>query len=329
MTIDNQPRPSPTAEPAIAVVIPTYNRARTLISCLEQLERQTWTDFEVVVVDDGSNDETPRKVQEYLTRTALNLRFVRQVNSGPARARNVAISSTRSPLILMLGDDILAVPELIENHVRLHRHRPDPHIAGLGLTLWDAKRQNVTRFMRFLESTQFAYSGLLAGETPSWKHFYTSNLSLKTEVLRQNPFCDRFPNAAMEDIELGFRLAQTGRLEIAFLPEALGYHFHPTTFTQACRRMRNIGWSAHLFHELWPETYFNPKGSSSVMRVFRGFMVSAPLLECATRLSAILSLFCSPKAIFQTVLNTHFYLGYKDRQTKMLAASSQVPRSVK
>ena len=48
----------------IAVVIPTYNRAATLISCLEHLERQSWTDFEVVVVDDGSHDATSQKLQE-------------------------------------------------------------------------------------------------------------------------------------------------------------------------------------------------------------------------------------------------------------------------
>src|SRR5260370_37646128 len=92
----------------LAVVIPTYNRAATLISCLEHLERQSWTDFEVVVVDDGSSDDTAQKLQEYLRRTTLELRTLRQPNSGPAPARNAAISVVRSPIVLMLGDDIFA-----------------------------------------------------------------------------------------------------------------------------------------------------------------------------------------------------------------------------
>ena len=82
----------------IGVIIPTYNRSEVLLSCLRHLERQTMTDFEVVVVDDGSTDSTPKLLEEYQRRTPLHLRCIRQDNGGPARDRNVAISVLQAPI---------------------------------------------------------------------------------------------------------------------------------------------------------------------------------------------------------------------------------------
>jgi GT2 family glycosyltransferase len=109
--------------------------------------------------------------------------------------------------------------------------------------------------MRWLDeaNVQFAYSLLLAGAKPDWSHFYTSNLSVKTELLRQFAFNEEFPYAAMEDMELGYRIKKQGGLDLRLLPEALADHLHPTTFRQACARMVRAGYSMGLFFDLWPE----------------------------------------------------------------------------
>jgi glycosyltransferase involved in cell wall biosynthesis len=312
----------------LTVVIPTYNRAKALISCFAHLERQTWMDFEVIVVDDGSSDETPQKVYEYQERTNLHMRFHRQANGGPARARNRAISMARSPLVLMIGDDIFAAPELVETHLRLHQQRPEDQVAGLGLTLWDETMQKVTSFMRFLEEgSQFAYHDLLAGKRPSPIHFYTSNLSVKTGVLLRNPFCERFPRAAFEDIELGYRLAQKEGLEIVFMPEARAHHFHPTTFVQACGRMRHAGWAAHMMYELCPEVYVHPAGKTAARRFVRRTLALPHILDVITGFSAVVSRFFSPKIWFRAVLGTHFYLGYRDRELQTCGKTALAPAS--
>ncbi len=98
--------------------------------------------------------------------------------------------------------------------------------------------------MRWLDesSTQFAYKELLSGsQTADWRHFYTSNLSVKAALLREFPFCERFPYAAMEDNELGYRITTRYGLTLKFIPEALAEHWHPTTFRQACERMVRCG----------------------------------------------------------------------------------------
>lgn len=314
-------KPTQGAQPQeypIAVVIPTFNRPDALISCLKHLEQQTFKNFEVIVVDDGSTDETPRLVAQYQEHSTLDLRFFRQSNSGPARARNVAIAAARSPLILMIGDDIFATSQLVATHLKLHQERPELRVAGLGLTLWEESTQKVTPFMRFLEEgTQFAYPDLIAGQKPTGgAYFYTSNLSAKTALLRRNPFCEKFPGAAFEDLELGHRLAQGEDLELVFMPEALAYHYHPTTFLQACRRMRKGGWSAHLLHEMWPGCWPHPAGKTALRRTVRRVLSPAPALFLATHLSSALSRFCSPKSLFRAVLGTHLYLGYRDCEFK-------------
>ncbi len=240
---------------AVGVLIPTYNRPDALLECLAHLENQTFKDFEVVVVDDGSTDSTSKQVEAYLVKTSLAIRYVAQKNSGPAKARNVGISLLKTPICLMLGDDIFASPTLVEVHTRFHREYPDIEAAALGLTKWSTSGQVLTPFMRWLGTSpiQFAYKDLLAGIPADWKHFYTSNLSLKTKLLKDFPFREDFPYAAMEDAELGYRIETQFGLKLKFVPEALVEHLHPTTFRQACERMIRVGYSARLFHELWPE----------------------------------------------------------------------------
>lgn len=239
----------------LGVVIPTYNRPAALLECLDHLQNQTCKDFEVVVVDDGSTDSTSKQMEIYLASTPLAMRYVLQSNSGPAKARNLGISLLHAPVCLMLGDDILASPTLVESHLRLHRKFPDVEIAALGWTKWSTSGQTITPFMRWLGEgpIQFAYKDLLEGAQADWKHFYTSNLSVKTELLRKFPFKEDFPYAAMEDIELAYRIKTQCGLEMKFIPEALADHLHPTTFRQACERMVRVGYSCRLFHDLWPE----------------------------------------------------------------------------
>jgi glycosyltransferase involved in cell wall biosynthesis len=238
---------------AVTLIIPTYNRSSALIWCLERVEAQTFRSFEVIIVDDGSTDDTAAQVSQYKTSSSLKIDYMRQENSGPATARNKAVRAARSPICIFIGDDILCEPDFIERHVAFHRRMPELAACGLGLTRWESERQKLTPFMRYFEQIQFAYGKLLSGTRPDWSHFYTSNLSVKTELVRKYPFNELFPKAAMEDVELAYRIHQSEELKIALLPDAVAFHYHPTTLRQACRRNITIGWSAHLFEECWRE----------------------------------------------------------------------------
>jgi glycosyltransferase involved in cell wall biosynthesis len=298
----------------IGVIIPTYNRSEVLLSCLAHLERQTWKDFEVVVVDDGSTDSTPGRMEEYQRKGPLSLRYIRQENSGPARARNAAIRALRSPVCLMIGDDILASPGLVLTHLRLHERRPEAQVAGLGLTRWSDSGQTVTRFMRWLDTSgkQFAYGELLRGTPPDWKHFYTSNLSLKTQFLRENPFDESFTMAAAEDLELGYRIQQRHGLEVVFLPDALAEHLHPTSFRQACRRMFNVGIATRRFHDLWPDSAEPARNSRLRSAAWEAVLGRPWLLSFLTSAADMLTTLWCPNPLMIKVLRAHFNRGYRN-----------------
>ena len=300
---------------SIAVIIPTYNRVEALLVCLAHLEQQhSSSSFEVVVVDDGSTDETAARIQAYAASTALHLRYMRQANAGPARARNQAIAMIHAPVCLMIGDDIFAHPQMVEVHRALHQQHPEAEAAVLGLTRWDESRQQVTRFMRWLDESgiQFAYGELEAGGTPSWRHFYTSNLSLKTELLRRFPFDERFKKAAMEDLELGYRIHHDHGLRMIFAPAALATHLHPTDFLQASRRMFGVGASSWLFARLWPNATEPGKGSGWPQRMISELLVrNPPLLALLTRITAWICRRFAPSYLLRVLLLQHFSAGYR------------------
>lgn len=315
--------------PPIGIAVPTFNRADVLLRCFAHLERQTWTDFEVVVVDDGSTDDTPRLLHEYAARTPLRLRHARQKNAGPAGARNHVISLITAPICLMIGDDIMAAPDLVERHLAFHRTHRERTAFALGYTRWAHDGQIVTPFMRWLEEEsplQFAYADLLRGVRPGWEHFYTSNLSGKTEMLRDHPFSESFTHYGMEDIELGYRLDRRGELDMHFLPDALGEHIHPTDVVRSCRRMMTAGFATDEFFRAWPEREPAEPRDSFKGRLRRRLLERGVGLGLLRTAAAILTSFHCPNRLLQPALRLHHEAGWRQAQARRKkGASLQAP----
>ena len=108
----------------ISVVIPTYNRAREVGAAIESALAQTRPALEIIVVDDGSTDETP----DVLARYGQRIRVVRQVNQGVSAARNAGIAAARGDLVAFLDSDDVWLPRKLE--LQAARIEADP---GLGL----------------------------------------------------------------------------------------------------------------------------------------------------------------------------------------------------
>jgi glycosyltransferase involved in cell wall biosynthesis len=102
--------------PRVSVIIPAYNAAPYIRETLDSVFAQTFIDFEVIVVNDGSPDtpELARALQPYRSR----IRYLRQENAGPAAARNAAIKLSRAPWIALLDSDDVWEPEYLAVQVR-------------------------------------------------------------------------------------------------------------------------------------------------------------------------------------------------------------------
>ena len=313
------PAPHPagpgTVKPAIGVVLPTYNRPQVLMECLRHLDRQTLRDFEVIVVDDGSTDDTREQIEIFRRQASFPLIYLHQENAGAAAARNFGISRLSAPICVLIGDDIFPSPGFLEAHLDFHLANPEPNMAAIGYSPWHREGQVITPLMRWLENegVQFAFRPLLEGEVPHWRHFYSSNLSVKASLLGHQPFSLGFRGYGVEDIELGYRLTQQHGLKMAFLPDAVAYHLHPATFAGTWKRARAVGASMYQFSRIWPEqqpaTPAGWKGAISSLASEPRFVL--PLLTFAAGL--LTSLWC-PNPLLSRVIQLHLANGYREAE---------------
>ncbi|HEV7239710.1 MAG TPA: glycosyltransferase family A protein [Thermoanaerobaculia bacterium] len=115
---------------SVSIIIPTYNHARFLRAALESALRQTRPALEVIVVDDGSTDETPEILAQFDDRICVR----RQENRGPAAARNTGISAAHGDFLLFLDSDDVLLPACVE--LQLARFEAEP---SLGLVYSDGE----------------------------------------------------------------------------------------------------------------------------------------------------------------------------------------------
>ncbi|MCK5471786.1 glycosyltransferase family 2 protein [Candidatus Gracilibacteria bacterium] len=243
-----------------SVIIPTFNRAEILRRNLNLLATQTFDDFEVVVIDDGSTDETLRLLREFEKKVEFPLRFLTQKNSGQGVARNQGIKISAGEILLFLGDDMLPLPNLLEKHAEFHDSHPADNFACFGLVRWHPEIR-ISKFMKWLERSgvQFKFQDLKENsETDFWR-FYTANISLKKSFLGKERFNENFSGWGFEDAEIGLRLQKKG-MKLLFSPEAIAQHFHKISAGSLADRQLAAGRNAVKFQKLHPEISILPRG---------------------------------------------------------------------
>jgi GT2 family glycosyltransferase len=231
----------------LAVVIPTRERWDILARTLDSLAQQSVSGFETIVVVDGTDQEPPPLDA---SRLMLNER------AGPAAARNLGAKATERSLIMFLGDDTIPAANLVERHLAAHCRHPEREAAVVGFVDWHPEVAS-NRINRWLEwsGTQSWYGSLAReGEQEvSFWYFYTSNVSLKRELLLAvNGFDEDFLYAAFEDLECGLRLSRRG-LRMYYEPAAICHHLHDYDWPGLKRRFATMAISERLMVHKHPE----------------------------------------------------------------------------
>ena len=186
--------------PLFSIVIPCYNSSATILEALRSVFRQTCNDFEIIIVDDGSVDDSAEKVAEFTSRRP-RVTIIRQSNGGVSRARNGGIQNARGRLIAFLDADDFWDPRFLETHAR--RFQADP---SLGLSF------SVVRFVDHTgrgtgEYSRPKLSGLTADELLATNPCTTcSSIAVRREVIADIGEFDTELRRA-EDQEWLFRVA--------------------------------------------------------------------------------------------------------------------------
>jgi glycosyltransferase involved in cell wall biosynthesis len=192
----------------------TYNRAALLERVLDACFEQTIppSSYEVVLVNDGSTDETAQTIERVRARSTCELVVVEQPNSGLAKGRNAGIARARGERIIFIDDDVLVLPNFVEEHLRSHASHLQAIVRGGAIDV---------------ESFDDLPPPIWSIKDYSGNYFWTTNVSLPLETIRSiGGFNETFSEYGWEDIDVGLRLRERG-VKAVFNPRALVYHFKP------------------------------------------------------------------------------------------------------
>src|SRR5712692_4545848 len=120
------------ARPLVSVVIPAYNAGDYIVETLGSALAQTYAHREIIVIDDGSTDDTHRRVEPYLRQ----IRYIRQENAGEGGARNTGLRAATGDYLAFLDADDLWLPEKLEVQLQVAARHPESRMIvcdGVGI----------------------------------------------------------------------------------------------------------------------------------------------------------------------------------------------------
>lgn len=202
-------------KPAVSVVIPAYNAAQFLEKTLDSVRAQTFSSYEIVIVDDGSQDATQAVAEGYLARHGLKGLCLRQENKKIAGARNTGIRAAQADLIALLDHDDLWYPEKLAVVMEEFQRHPeadlvchDEDVARDGKVLHTTR--NGPQHPRMYERLLFQGNAL----SPS-ACVLRKDKALSIGGFRENPEFN-----TVEDYDFWMRLSRVACFR--FIPRALG-----------------------------------------------------------------------------------------------------------
>ncbi|HEV2619783.1 MAG TPA: glycosyltransferase family A protein [Acidobacteriaceae bacterium] len=204
--------------PKVDVIIPSYNTAKYLPIALESVISQTFADWRIVLVDDGSTDDTAEVVAPYIARLGPKLKYIKQPNAGLPAARNTAIKNASAELLALLDADDIWLPHRLEESVKAFAGRPEVGLSYGFNRRVDEHGEVIDTFDRGRRHAE----GRIASQiymrrvdlpcpTITFRKQCVDEVGLFDEALR-----------ATEDRDLWLRIAQ--RYEVALVPQILAHY---------------------------------------------------------------------------------------------------------
>lgn len=217
----------------VSIIVPAYNAEKTLAQCLEACQRQTYPDVEIIVVDDGSTDNTPSIAQSF------GIHCFRQENQGPAAARNRGAGEACGDILAFTDADCVPAVDWVERLVEgfgegIVAVGGTYGIVNSGSLLARMIHEEIQiRHEKFGEEVDFVGSFNMAVLAASFRNV--------------GGFDSRFPAASAEDNDLSYRLQDVGG-NLCFQRNAVVAHHHPARLWGYLRTQARHGyWRMKLY----------------------------------------------------------------------------------
>jgi glycosyltransferase involved in cell wall biosynthesis len=196
------------AEPCVSIVMPAYNRERYIGSAIDSVLAQTFADWELIVVDDGSRDGTRQIAERYADNHPGRIVVIAQANAGVVIARNAGIRAARGTYVAFLDSDDLWHPEKLARQVACFQQTPDASFIYTGYETIDTEGRTDrvirpdSRFRGHVPDLLWTEPNEILGPTLMIRRDALFAVGLFDERLR-----------AAENVDLRLKLARLGPLE--------------------------------------------------------------------------------------------------------------------
>ncbi|MDR0972609.1 MAG: glycosyltransferase [Prevotellaceae bacterium] len=219
-----------------SVIIPVYNRPDEIDELLSSLTEQTYKNFEVLIVEDGSDILCKDVADKYMAR--LDLRYYTKRNEGPALARNYGAARSRGDYLIILDSDCLLPPAYMETVNQALESEPSDAYGAP-----DRAHPSFSLIQKAINysMTSFFTTGGIRGGSRRMERFHPRSFNMgvrRTVFMALEGFADMRQYG--EDIDFSIRIHQSG-YSCRLLPEAWVYHKRRSTLRQFFRQVRRSG----------------------------------------------------------------------------------------
>lgn len=242
--------------PRFSIVVPAYNAETKLSECLGALLCQTVPSeqYEVIVVDDGSKDRTASIAAEF------PVRYMFQLNRGPATARNTGASAAHGEIILFTDSDCVPFSDWLEQMTCPFK---DPVVSAVKGIYQTRQRELVARFAQM--EFEDRYDRLKKQESIDMVDTYSAAFR-KDIFLSMGGFDVRFPKADNEDTDFSYRMAAAG-YHMVFNPCAVVCHTHPATLGKYMKVKFSRGFWRLMVYRRFPDKAIRDSYTPNILKI--------------------------------------------------------------
>ena len=271
-----------------SIVVPVYNRPDEVDELLESLSSQTFKDFEVVIVEDGSKITCKDVCEKYAS--ILDLHYYYKENSGPGQSRNYGVERARGKYVLIVDSDAVAprgFMQAIDDELQRQ-----PSDAWGGPDAAHESFSDVQKAISYAMTSFFTTGGIRGGKKQLDKFYPRSfNLGIRREAyLALGGFSKtRFSKMSLygEDIDFSIRIYKAG-YSCRLFPEAWVWHKRRTDFRKFWRQVYNSGYARVNLWRMYPEALKPVHALPSVFTVGVAALLLLAPFTCALSLVLLL-----------------------------------------
>ncbi|HEY5824263.1 MAG TPA: glycosyltransferase family 2 protein [Cyclobacteriaceae bacterium] len=231
-----------------SIIIPTYQGVHKIRNLLSGLMKQTERDFELIVVIDGSTDNTLEVVKSY-EHQFEDFKVIFQENKGRSCTRNLGASQARSEILIFYDDDVIPMENSVKKHIDFHKKMPDCLVSGNPVEIQSVENSDIQNYKVQLSKKWIAkYPDGLSKMDVNNLFFSSANCSMRTITFSKlNGFDERLTD--VEDFDLAFRALKQG-LGVYFDKANDSIHCDKITAASYVKRLRQYSVARQRWNEI-------------------------------------------------------------------------------